>query len=76
MYPTNIMSEDGKRVSWRMNLISHVDTGLFSACSSWASLDRLTYGVYRRDEVEFYLGEDGKAVAAEPKPLKIVLQRQ
>jgi hypothetical protein len=76
MYPTNIMSEDGKRVSWRMNPISHVDRGPFSACSSWALLDRPTYGVYGRDEVEFYLGEDGKAVAAEPKPLKIVLQRQ
>jgi hypothetical protein len=76
MYPTNIMSGDGKKVSWRMSPIYGVGTGPFSACSSWAALDRPTYGVYGQDEVEFHLGEDGKAVAAEPKPLKVVLQRQ
>jgi CubicO group peptidase (beta-lactamase class C family) len=76
MYPTNIVSEDGKQVSWRSTYISVPDTGSpFDACPSWVVIDRPNYGVFGVDEYVFHLGEDGKAWGLEPKALKIVLEK-
>ncbi|KAF2832750.1 beta-lactamase/transpeptidase-like protein [Ophiobolus disseminans] len=75
LYPTNILSEDGKRYSWRSTFLSSGGSGPFSACPSWGGLDRPTYGVYGLDEFVFHVDESGKATAVEPKALKIVLER-
>lgn len=76
MYPTNIVSEDGKQVSWRSTYVSVPDTGSpFDACPSWVGIDRPTHGVFGVDEYVFHLGEDGKAWGVEPKALKIVLEK-
>lgn len=76
MYPTNIVSKDGKQVSWRSTYVSVPDTGSpFDACPSWVGIDRPTHGVYGVDEYVFHLGEDGKAWGVEPKALKIVLEK-
>jgi hypothetical protein len=76
LYPTNIISEDGATVSWRGTYLSTAGgSGPFSACPSWGALDRPTYGMYGLDEFVFHIGEDGKAIAVEPKALKIVLDR-
>ncbi|KAK7710790.1 hypothetical protein SLS64_005695 [Diaporthe eres] len=75
-YPTNIVSEDGKQVSWRSTYVSVPDTGSpFDACPSWVGVDRPTHGVFGVDEYVFHLGEDGKAWGVEPKALKIVLEK-
>ncbi|KAI7777762.1 hypothetical protein LA080_003110 [Diaporthe eres] len=76
MYPTNIVSEDGKQVSWRSAYVSVPDTGSpFDACPSWVGIDRPTHGVFGVDEYVFHLGEDGRAWGFEPKALKIVLEK-
>lgn len=76
MYPTNIVSEDGKQVSWRSTYVSVPDTGSpFDACPSWVGVDRPTHGVFGVDEYVFHLGEDGGAWGVEPKALKIVLEK-
>jgi hypothetical protein len=76
MYPTNIISQDETRFSWRVTPYSSAPgSGLFSACPSWAALDRPQYGVYGLDEFVFHTDHDGKATAVEPKALKIVLER-
>lgn len=76
MYPTGIVSEDGKQVSWRSTYVSLPDTGSpFDACPSWVGIDRPNYGVYGVDEFVFHLDEDGKALGLEPKALKIVLEK-
>lgn len=76
MYPTNIVSEDGKQASWRSTYVSVPDTGSpFDACPSWVGIDRPTHGVFGVDEYVFHLGEDGKAWGVEPKALKIVLEK-
>jgi CubicO group peptidase (beta-lactamase class C family) len=76
MYPTNIVSDDGKQISWRSSFISVPDTGSpFEACPSWFGIDRPTYGVYGVDEYVFHLDENGKAWGLEPKAQKIILQR-
>jgi hypothetical protein len=76
MFPTNILSEDGKQLSWRSTYISQPKTGSpFDACPSWFGIDRPNYGVYGFDEWVFHLGEDGKAWGLEPKALKVVLDK-
>lgn len=76
MYPTNIVSKDGKEISWRSTYVSVQDTGSpFDACPSWVGIDRPTHGVFGVDEFVFHLGEDGKARGVEPKALKIVLEK-
>jgi CubicO group peptidase (beta-lactamase class C family) len=76
MYPTNIVSRDGKQISWRSTTLSLPDTGSpFDACPSWVSIDRPNYGIYGVDDFVFHLGEDGKAWGLEPKALKIVLKK-
>lgn len=76
MYPTNILSKNGKEFSWRSSDFTVPDTGSpFEACPSWGAIDRPTYGVYGLDEFVFHLGEDGKAWGIEPKALKIVLEK-
>ncbi|KAH6616876.1 beta-lactamase/transpeptidase-like protein [Boeremia exigua] len=76
MFPTNIVSEDGKQVSWRSTSVFLPDTGSpLDACASWVAIDRPTYGIYGLDEFVFHLGDDGKAHAIEPRALKIVLER-
>ncbi|KAG8156580.1 hypothetical protein KVR01_013531 [Diaporthe batatas] len=76
MFPTNIVSEDSKQISWRSSSFSLPDTGSpFDACPSWGVIDRPVYGVFALDEFIFHLGDDGKALGLEPKALKIVLER-
>lgn len=76
VYPTNIVSEDGKQVSWRSSYLTIPDTGSpFDACPSWGVIDRPNYGVFALDEFVFHLGEDGNAWGLEPKALKIVLEK-
>lgn len=76
MYPTNIVSEDGKQISWRSSYFTLPDTGSpFDACPSWGVIDRPNYGVFALDDFVFHLGEDGNAWGLEPKALKIVLER-
>ncbi|KAF9697184.1 hypothetical protein EKO04_004972 [Ascochyta lentis] len=76
MYPTNIMSGDGKEVSWRSSYVSLPDTGSpFDACPSCYAVDRPTYGIYGLDEYVFHLDKDGKAWDLEPKAQRIVLER-
>ncbi|KAJ4310407.1 hypothetical protein N0V94_008464 [Neodidymelliopsis sp. IMI 364377] len=76
MYPTNIVSDDGKQISWRSSFISVPDTvSPFDACPSWFGIDRPTYGIYGVDEYVFHLDENGKAWGLEPKAQKIILQR-
>lgn len=76
MFPTNIVSEDGKEVSWRSTSLILPDTGSpFDTCASWGVLDRPIHGVYGLDEFVFRLGEDGKAVEVEPKAFKVVLKK-
>ena len=76
MYPSNIMSEDGKKFSWRSSSLSLPDTGSpFSACPSWFGIDRPVHGIYATDEWIFHIGEDGKAWALEPRAQKIILER-
>ena len=76
LYPSNFVSDNGTKGSWRGTYLSTAGgSGPFSACPSWGALDRPTYGVYGLDEFEFHIGGDGKAIAVEPKALKIVLNR-
>ncbi|KAF3007451.1 hypothetical protein E8E13_004144 [Curvularia kusanoi] len=76
MYPTNILSKDGKQFSWRSSDFTIPDTGSpLDACPSWGAIDRPTYGIYGLDEFVFHLGDDGKAWGLEPKALKIVLEK-
>jgi hypothetical protein len=76
LLPTNIVSDDGREISWRSTYISVPETGSpFDACPSWLAIDRPTYGIYSLDHFVFHMGEDGKAVGLEPKVLKIVLER-
>ncbi|KAJ8119096.1 hypothetical protein OPT61_g66 [Boeremia exigua] len=76
MYPTNIVSEDGKAISWRSTSIALPDTGSpFYACPSWVALDRPNYGIYGVDEFVFHLGDNGRAVGLEPRALKTVLKK-
>ncbi|KAJ4993117.1 hypothetical protein SVAN01_01469 [Stagonosporopsis vannaccii] len=76
MFPTNIVSDDGKEISWRSTSLILPDTGSpFDTCASWGVLDRPIYGVYGLDEFVFHLGADGKAYGVEPKAFKIVLEK-
>lgn len=76
MFPTNIVSEDGKEMSWRSTSIELPNTGSpLDACPSWVALDRPNYGIYGVDEFGFHGGDDGKALGLEPKALKIVLEK-
>lgn len=76
MYPTNVVSKDGKQVSWRSTYASLPDTGSpFDACPSWFAIDRPNYGVFGLDEYVFHLDENGKAWGLEPKALKVVLEK-
>ncbi|KAF3036159.1 hypothetical protein E8E12_003041 [Didymella heteroderae] len=76
MFPTNILSEDGKQLSWRSTYISLPETGSpFDACASWFGIDRPNYGVYGIDEWVFHMDKDSKAWGLEPKALKIVLEK-
>lgn len=76
MFPTNVVSDDGREISWRSTIGSMPDTGSpFEACPSWLGIDRPTYGIYSLDHFIFHLDEDGKAVGLEPKVLRIVLDK-
>jgi hypothetical protein len=76
MYPTNILSKDGKQFSWRSSDFTLPDTGSpLDACPSWGAINRPTWGVYGLDEFVFHLDEDGKAWGLEPTALKIVLEK-
>lgn len=76
MFPTNIVSEDGKQISWRSTFVSLPDTGSpLDSCQSWVGIDRPNYGVYGLDEFVFHVGEDGEAWGLEPKAMKIVLDK-
>ncbi|KAL1641978.1 hypothetical protein SLS61_009905 [Didymella pomorum] len=76
MFPTNILSDDGKQLSWRSTDLSLPETGSpFDACPSWFGVDRPNYGVYGFDEWVFHMDEHGKAWGLEPKALKIVLEK-
>jgi hypothetical protein len=76
MYPTNILSKDGKQFSWRSSDFTLPDTGSpLDACPSWGAINRPTWGVYGLDEFVFHLDEDGKARGLEPTALKIVLDK-
>ncbi|KAF1933017.1 uncharacterized protein M421DRAFT_1588 [Didymella exigua CBS 183.55] len=76
MFPTNIVSDDDKEISWRLTTGSAPNTGSpFDACPSWLGIDRPTYGVYSLDRFVLHVGEDGKAWGLEPKVLKTVLER-
>lgn len=76
MFPTNIVSDDGKQMSWRSTSLFVPETGSpFDACASWGGIDRPTHGIYGLDEFVFHVGKDGKAWGVEPKALKVVLER-
>jgi CubicO group peptidase (beta-lactamase class C family) len=75
LYPTNIMS-NGTKSSWRSSYVPMDDLGAFSACGSWFTPDRPSYGVYSVDKFEFHVDESGKATTVELEAFKVTLHRE
>lgn len=82
LYPTNLERKNGNgttEIAWRAAVDSSnvVERhGPFSACGSWFTIDGVGYGDASLDEIVFTLDADGKAISANPKAFKVVLERE
>lgn len=77
LYPTNLDRRVGGKLtqtSWRVGFqaIPTPPEGTFlGGCDTWMSIDGASYGGVGLDEFVFDLGDDGRAVAIEPRVLRV-----
>jgi hypothetical protein len=81
IFPTNLEQEnsDGTTdVSWRISFDAPTyrqTSGPFSACGTWFAVDALSYGEHGIDQIQFTIGEDGRAVSVGLRAFKIVMEK-
>ena len=78
LYPTGLESQG--RISFRSIVSGAAPTGppngpFTSACKSWLSVDGLVYGAVGLDEFVFDMLDNGDAVRASPRALRVSLAR-
>ena len=81
IFPTNLEQEnsDGTTdVSWRISFDSPTyrqPSGPFSACGTWYAVDGISYGEHGIDQIQFTIGEDGRAISVSPRAFNIVMEK-
>ncbi|KAL3485362.1 beta-lactamase/transpeptidase-like protein [Aspergillus germanicus] len=79
LFPTGL--KHGRRLSFRSVRPSGFGTGpscgpITRACRSWMLVDGSVYGALGIDEFVFETGEDGRAISASPRAMRVSLARE